>query len=151
MAGGRPSKYDPNFCDMLITHMAGGMSFESFAGVISVSESTINLWQQEHKEFSDAHQVGISKMRQFWEEMGVVGSTEGKNFNAAAWKYNVANKLKWSEKQEITGKDGGPINIYLNTGTGFTPAPETGATSGLAQIQSISLAPQGTEDINGTQ
>ena len=102
---GRPSLYDPIYCDELIDHMALGFSFESFAGKISVAESTINLWQNEHKEFSEAHQIGKSKMRMFWEELGIVGTTEGKNFNASAWKFNMQNKLKWREKTDVTTND----------------------------------------------
>lgn len=102
---GRPTKYDAKYCNELINHMALGFSFESFAGKIDVAESTINLWQIEHPEFSEAHQIGKSKMRLFWEEMGIIGTTEGKNFNASAWALNMKNKLRWTDRQDITSDD----------------------------------------------
>jgi hypothetical protein len=110
---GRPSLYDSKYCDELIAHMALGFSFESFAGKIDVAEATINNWQNEHEEFLEAHQIGKSKMRVFWEELGIVGTTEGKNFNASAWKFNMQNKLKWKERVDQTTNDKDlPTPIY---------------------------------------
>lgn len=112
---GRPTKYDPKYCYELIEHMGLGFSFESFAGKIGVAESTINLWQNEHEDFSEAHRRGISTMRIFWEKLGIVGTTEGKNFNASAWKFNMQNKLKWRDTRDVTtdGEKLEPIQVVI--------------------------------------
>ena len=113
MAGGRPTDYKPEYCDELIDHMAQGFSFESFAGRISVAEDTLYEWQNVHKEFSEAHRTGKSKMRMFWEELGIVGTTEGKNFNASAWAFNMKNKLRWTDRTDVTSDDKAlPTPIY---------------------------------------
>ena len=51
---GRPSKYDPAYCDAIVAHCADGSSISSFAAAIGVSRSTITEWASEHAEFSSA-------------------------------------------------------------------------------------------------
>lgn len=52
MAGGRPSKYDPAYCDQIIAFCQDGSSISSFAASIGVSRSTITEWCDVHPEFS---------------------------------------------------------------------------------------------------
>ena len=105
MPAGRPTKYEDRFCEELIQHMALGFSFESFAGKIEVAEDTLYEWQKVNLDFSEAHRIGKSKMRVFWEELGIVGTTEGKNFNASAWAFNMKNKLRWTDRNDFTSDD----------------------------------------------
>ncbi len=52
---GRPSKYKPEYCDMLIEHRRKiGRSYESFAAVIGVSRAVLYVWEKEYPEFLDA-------------------------------------------------------------------------------------------------
>ena len=64
---GRPSKYKPEYCQMLIDHMGNGYSFESFAGIINVCTDSLYNWQKMFPDFLEAHKVGHSNNRVFWE------------------------------------------------------------------------------------
>lgn len=100
---GRPSLYKPEYCQMLIDHMSEGLSFLSFAGVVSVSYDTLYEWEKVHPEFSDAK--GIARAKQLiWDERllnkGSQGSQRG--YNAAAHKWKMANAHKWTDRVEHT-------------------------------------------------
>ncbi len=99
---GSPTKYDPKYCDMLIEHMSQGLSYETFAAVISVSRQTIYDWE-ENTEFLDAKRVAFEKCRLFWEKLGV-GGTAGKirNFSSGTWVYNMKCRFrdKWLIERE---------------------------------------------------
>lgn len=97
---GRPSKYEPKFCQMLIDHMAGGLSFESFAAVIKVNQDSLHEWVKVYTEFSEAKKVAWAQNQLFYEKMGVAGMA-GKipGFNSTTWIFNMKNRFKWRDKQ----------------------------------------------------
>ncbi len=102
---GAPTKYEPRFCKMLVEHMTGGLSFESFAGEINVAISTIYLWRESHDEFSEAFKTGYPKCLAFWEKLGltrVAGKT--KRFKEATYNYNMNNRFKeqWKNTMHVT-------------------------------------------------
>lgn len=113
---GRPTIYEPKFCEMLIEHMAKGLSFESFAGFIGVSKQTLYDWVEKHAEFLDAKNLATSKCRLWWEQTGISGlwnqsesesegnsrRTSSKSFNTGVWVFNMKNRFKeeWKEKHE---------------------------------------------------
>lgn len=51
MPAGAPSKYDPAYCDAIITHCRDGASITSFAASIGVCRDTITNWANEFPEF----------------------------------------------------------------------------------------------------
>lgn len=67
---GRPTKYDPAYCQQLVDHMALGASVQSFAAEIDVARSTINEWASVHPEFSEALSRGKAKCAAWWEKVG---------------------------------------------------------------------------------
>ncbi len=96
--GGRPSKYDPAFCDQLEKHMAQGFSIESFAGKIGVSRDTLYAWSKVHPEFSDTIKRGTDQSLFFWEKLGLMGVLgKQKGFNATMWIFNMKNRFKWRD------------------------------------------------------
>lgn len=70
MTAGRPSKYDPAYCEQLVQHMAGGASLTSFAAEIDVARDTITEWASVHPEFSVAVKRGKAKCAAWWEKRG---------------------------------------------------------------------------------
>ena len=54
MPGGRPTSYDPSYCDLAIEYGQQGMNKTEIAVELGVAKSTLYLWIQEHEEFSDA-------------------------------------------------------------------------------------------------
>lgn len=54
----RPSKYKPEYCEMLIEHMNNGYSYRSFGGVVGVGLSSMVRWEQAHKEWKESKEIG---------------------------------------------------------------------------------------------
>jgi len=134
------SKYKPEYCDLLIHHMANGLSFESFAGLIDVDQDTLYNWiklagegNTFYQPFSDAKKKGVEKCRLFWERIGVrmtLGlpikfidaethkEIETKRYNTTAWIFNMKNRFKWRDTFDVTSDDKPmstlPIRVILN-------------------------------------
>lgn len=118
MPAGRPTDYKPEYCEKLIEHMAEGLSFEAFAGAVNASKQTIYDWVDKHPEFLDAKRHGTAKCRIWWEKAGLEGlwnstetETEGKvrrtitkSFNSSNFIFQMKNRFKWSDRQEIKNK-----------------------------------------------
>jgi len=111
---GRPTKYDPAYCDQIVEFCSGGYSLTAFAGNLGVSRSTINEWAGAHSEFSEALKIAkaaatlaleqdAARIRQ---EGGAPGSATLvifglKNFAPDDWRDR--------HQHEVSGPDGGPI------------------------------------------
>ena len=98
MQTGRPTKYKPEYCAMLVKHMAQGFSFDSFCAVIKISKDALYEWTYHHPEFKDAKSLAFSECQLFWEKLGIAGCTGRiNNFNASAWMFNMKHRFKWYE------------------------------------------------------
>lgn len=51
MPAGRPSLYDPAYCEAIVEHCTTGASITSFAAEIGVCRDTITDWGKAHPEF----------------------------------------------------------------------------------------------------
>lgn len=99
---GRPSKYKPEYCEMLLDHMEGGLSFRSFAGAVRVNFDTVYEWAKKHEEFSDAKRQGEALEELFLEKTGRAGMLgKLKGFNPATYIFTRKNKSGWSDKTEV--------------------------------------------------
>ena len=110
MAGGRPTKYRKEYCDLLVKHMTLGYSFESFAADCKVNVDTLHEWCKRHPEFSDSKKLGSAASRKYWETIGKGGMT-GKipGFIASIWIFNMKNRFGWRDSQEIHNSDSGEV------------------------------------------
>jgi transposase len=100
---GAPTKYKPEYCQMLVEHMAEGLSFDCFGAKVDSPASTVETWSQRHAEFKLAKQEGQVKCREFWEKLGIEG-TKGnfKGFNSATWMFNMKNRFRWRNEVVVT-------------------------------------------------
>lgn len=159
----RPSKYDPSFVQELERYLETTgreqtklPTKQGFALHLEVDDDTLDNWANAKDEQGNLIRPeffgALKKLMQTQAEQlvndGIYG---GKEVNATIVKLLLQNNHGMREKQELTGQDGGPLNITLYTGSGFTPPPETSVVGGLAQVQSVSVAQESTEDIDGTQ
>lgn len=106
MPAGRPTLYDPKYCDEVVEHMKEGLSFESFAGKIGVSKQTIYDWKDKNPEFLDAVGRGLEACRLFWEKKGIehlIYDPKGEQINSQIWSLNIRNRFpkEWSDKQQV--------------------------------------------------
>jgi transposase len=119
MPGGRPTKYKPEFCEMLIKHMEQGYSFESFAATIDTHRGTLYNWEKEHTEFLNAKKIGLDKSLLWWERLGAHGAAgKVKGFNPAAWVFSVKNKHQWRDKTPDEIKEEAKPLIIVKPSTG---------------------------------
>lgn len=107
---GRPTKYKQEYDAMLIEHMASGLSFESFAGLIGVCEDTIYEWAKVHASFSEAKRIGFAQNRLWWEQMGNahIVHTDSKfesspKLNSTVYIFNMKNRFpkQWRDRTEV--------------------------------------------------
>lgn len=113
---GRPTKFKPDYCDLLLSHMKEGLSFESFGGVAGVSKQTLYDWEKAHPDFLDAKNRGESASRLYWEKVGRDGlynetikdgdgMTVTRSINATIWIFNMKNRFNWRDKSEVEIRD----------------------------------------------
>lgn len=104
---GRPTKYDPKYCGMLIDHMSEGASMASFAAEINVARSTLNEWIDHHSAFSEAVKIGKAKCAAWWERLGREGAMGG-DVNPTLVIFGLKNMAAedWRDKQEIDHRSG---------------------------------------------
>jgi len=57
-AGGRPSKYKPEYCMVAEAYSRLGWTDDQVAEKIGISKSTLSLWKVEHPELSEAQKRG---------------------------------------------------------------------------------------------
>lgn len=107
---GRPPKYRPEFCAMLVEHMASGLSFESFAAVADVDRDTIYEWAKTYPDFSDAKKRGSAKSQLIWEQEGITGM-KMMGFNSAIWIFNMKNRFGWKDQPESDNSSLKPIPL----------------------------------------
>lgn len=124
---GRPSKFKPEYCDMLIEHMSEGFSFDTFAGRIKVNPDTLYEWAKEGNEekypfFSEAKKIATAQ-RNYFVEKHFINCATGKmnldektgelmKYREASMIYWTKNTLGWADQPDNTSKVG--QNITLN-------------------------------------
>jgi len=112
----RPSKYKPEYCDLLVKMLADGASLTEFRAEIGgVSPQTLHNWKERHKEFLEAFTRAETMGEAYWERKLRTELMLDNKANAPLVKLYFANRFGWSDKQsqEITGKDGSPLGITV--------------------------------------
>jgi hypothetical protein len=109
---GRPSKYKPEFCELVIEYGKAGKSAAWMAAELGVDKDSLYEWAKVHPEFSDAFTRARLESQRWWEDKGQSGM-EAPGFNASIWSRSMAARFPedWREKAavEMTGANGGPI------------------------------------------
>lgn len=108
---GRPSKYKPEFCDVVIAAGEEGKTLAGMAEACDVYRDTLNDWMDKHPEFSSAVKRGLQKAQVWWEAKGMEATFGGVDgFNATSYIFNMKNRFKedWRDKHEVdnTSSDG---------------------------------------------
>lgn len=112
---GRPTKFKKEYCEGLIKHMSGGLSFDTYAAVIEVNPDTLYEWLKKHKNFSEAKKLASIKRNLFVENayramaIGLPLEFNGKvcKPNTVGMIYWTKNTLGWSDKVETIERQDG--------------------------------------------
>ena len=113
---GRPTLYDPLFCEQVIELGKLGKSVEQIASNLGVGTRTLFTWKDTHEEFRHALDEAKEHELNWWETIGqthMIENKESDKLNASIWSRSMAarfpKKYRESVKQEITGENGAPL------------------------------------------
>ena len=121
--GGRPSKYDPKYCEGIVSFFSKNPyeehsdhkrfpnplpTIEMFAHKIGVSRSTVALWTEKHEEFSDAFKKARELQFNFWLTNSLLGL-----YPPGFACFTGKNMFGWRDKQEVE-HTGGVIVEYAH-------------------------------------
>ena len=138
-AGRKPSKFQIEYCELLVEQAAEGKSESEFAADIQVSQSLLTEWTAKHPRFKVAREVA-NEVREAWFEkhfrLGMLGKIP---VNASMMIRYAAAKLGWKEKSESEVKGSGgeiPVVKIVERDAGFPsetlkPSAELIAEAGL--------------------
>lgn len=109
---GRPSKYDPSYCELVVDLGAAGKSKAQIAAAIGVTRTTMDSWAEKFPEFLGALKAAKDLELAWWESAGQFNMVR-QGFNATAFIFQMKNRFRDDYRDvsvnEHTGKDGGPI------------------------------------------
>lgn len=112
MPAGRPTSYDPAYCDQVIEWGKLGKSKAWMAAEMGVARNTIDNWADANPEFLSAFTLAMDLSQQWWEDAGQKGMIEN-TISAPIWSRSMAARFPadWREVKgtELSGKDGDPI------------------------------------------
>ena len=113
---GRPSLYDPKYCEEVIALGKIGKSVEAIGAILGVGTKTLYNWRDQHEEFLHALDMAKEFELQWWEDIAqthMIENKESDKINATIWSRSMAarfpKKYREQVKQEITGADGAPL------------------------------------------
>ena len=107
---GRPSLYKPEYCEIAVQLGKEGCSPAEIAAHFDVDRVTLIDWSRAHEDFSTALARAKLHEQAWWEKAGRTGMYLDR-FNATVWTKSVSARFKddYSERREVTGAGGGPI------------------------------------------
>jgi DNA-binding XRE family transcriptional regulator len=107
---GRPTKYDPTYCDLVRELGAEGKSKAQIAAAIGVNRDTLNEWSKLHREFSvavkDAQELALA----WWETAGQVNMAR-QGFNATAYIFQMKNRFRDDYRDQHDHKLSGSVSV----------------------------------------
>lgn len=114
MALGRPTEYDPAFCERVIKLGADGASKREMAAELGISHDTFHRWMNERQDFSDAVKEAMHISQAWWEKQGRIATFGGHDgFNATSYIFQMKNRFRdeWNDtvRQDVSG--GLSINV----------------------------------------
>ena len=123
---GRPSIYDPAFCESIVKHMQDGGTMESFASSLGIHKDTLSEWAQKYPEFSVARKLAKQEAEVFMIKLGqlhMVGKPVGVDhtlelvrgkkttvkhvrfLSPSMWQFFMKCRFGWREDAQPTDQD----------------------------------------------
>jgi len=120
MPAGRPSKYDPAYCDEIVEFCADGSSISSFAAHLGVSRSTITQWGNENPEFSAAVKAAKARVAAFYDRTARKIAVDGGG-NATICIFGLKNSDDEDFRDKVETEHTGDAFKGLNVTIGRRP------------------------------
>ena len=89
---GRPTKYDPEFCERVMELGALGKSLTQIAVGLGVARQRLYDWQERYPDFRDAITRARELSMAWWEEQGQLGLFAS-SFSASAFAFQMRNRF----------------------------------------------------------
>lgn len=125
--GGRPSKYDPAFCDQARDSMRAGFSKTATAGSLGVCKSTFDNWCAEYPEFLGAVKEGET-LRTLKLETDLLSAPDGPTVTSRIFALKNAAPDEWRDKQVVDNiSSDGTMTPQIITRTIIDPKGDAGA------------------------
>ena len=70
-------------------------------------------WLKDEPVFNELVNTGRAMSQAWWERLGRTGSAAERGIQPATYIFNMKNRFGWADKTEISGKDGGAIQIAV--------------------------------------
>lgn len=115
---GRPTKYKPEMCGIVIELMAEGASKIEVMAELGIWEEAFYSYIRKHEDFSQAVKKGTQLSAAWWERKGRVNLENGQ-FSYTGWYMNMKNRFGWTDKQDVHNTG----DMQLNVVTGIERAP----------------------------
>jgi hypothetical protein len=115
---GRPSKYDPAYCDQVIELGKEGKSRWQICSILNIGYHNMNAWEGAHEDFRRALEQARLDSLCYWEELAqnhMIENPGGPKLNTGLWSRSMAARFpaeyRENSKVEVTGKNDGPIEV----------------------------------------
>jgi len=130
---GRPTLYDPAYCDQVRELGALGKSIEQISYKLGVSLRTLYVWKEAYPDFLHALEDAKAAEQNWWEEQAqayLLEHKDGAKLNASIWSRSMAarfpKKYRDNTKLEVTGEGGAPLIPSIQVS--FVKPKEVGET-----------------------
>ena len=116
MAGGRPTKYKPEFCETVVDCGKAGMGKAEIASQLGVCRDTLLEWSKSKPEFSGAIKRAGEESLAWWEKQGRTATFGGiDGFNPTSYIFQMKNRFRndWRDKHDHSVEVSGEIEIVI--------------------------------------
>jgi hypothetical protein len=110
MPAGRPSTYDPAYCEQVIALGKQGKSPEQISAAIDVPRSTMQLWGETHPEFLAAL-TRAKELELDWWENTAQSALFADKFQAAVWSKSMAARFRDKYTDKVQQEHSGNVTI----------------------------------------
>ena len=115
---GRPTKYDPKYCEQIVELGKLGKSRWAIASELGITPSNLKAWEAVHDDFRSSLEIARQDALAYWEALAenhLVESPGGPRLNTGLWSRSMAARFpeqyRENSKVEVTGKDNGPVQV----------------------------------------
>ena len=115
---GRPSTYNPKYCEQFIELGKQGLSRHQICAQLGVGVHNMYVWETEHEDFFRALEESRNNALNYWENLAlnhIVENPGGPRLNTGLWSRSMAARFpreyRENSKVEVSGKDGGAIEV----------------------------------------
>ena len=104
MPAGRPTKYKPEYCQLVMDMGREGKSWAQMASALDVDRATFYHWQEQHPEFLTAFNRAKAHAQAWWEDKAAE-ALHNREFNAPVWKKSVEARFRedYTETRKVEG------------------------------------------------